>query len=95
MIVTLWNSSENEFSKFATIQRYVINGETKGSYSHHDPTKFLIGSLESSLCDYSNAYLLVIGNIAVKKRNAADTADIALGAKTKVAFKNWAPFRDN
>ena len=35
---------------------------------------------------------LLRGNIAVKRRNASDTADIALGAITQVAFKNCAPF---
>ena len=51
-------------------------------------------SLESSLSNYSDAYMLVTGNIAVKRRNAADTADIALGSIKQVAFKNCAPFKD-
>ena len=34
----------------------------------------------------------VTGNIAVKRRNAADTADIAIGAIIQVAFKNCRPF---
>ena len=72
---------------------YVIDSESKGNYSHENPIKFLTSSLESSLCDYSDAYILVTGNISVKRRNAADTADIALGAITQVAFKNCAPFR--
>ena len=48
-IVNLLNSSDNDYSKFATIKWYVIDSKTKGSYSHHDPIKFLVGSLESSL----------------------------------------------
>ena len=32
------------------------------------------------------------GNITVKRRNAADTGDITLGAITQVVFKNRAPF---
>ena len=91
-IVTLLNGSENENSKFATKKWYVIESESKGNYSHHDPITFLTKSIESSLCDYSDAYILVTGNIAVKRRNAADTADIALGAITQVAFKNRASF---
>ena len=62
---------------------YVIDSESKGKYSHHDPIKFSTKSIESSLCDYSDAYILVTGDIAVKRKNAADTADIALGAITK------------
>ena len=32
------------------------------------------------------------GDITVKRRNAADTSDIAFGAITQVAFKNCVPF---
>ena len=48
-IVNLLNSSENEYSKFATKKWYVIDNESKGVYSHENPIKFLISSLESSL----------------------------------------------
>ena len=58
-IVNLLNSSENEYSKFATKKWYVIDSESKGNYSHENPIKFLTSSLESSLCDYSDAYILV------------------------------------
>ena len=64
-IVNLLSSSENEYSKFATKKWYVIDSESKGVYSHENPIKFLTSSLESSLCDYSDAYVLVTGNIAV------------------------------
>ena len=83
-IVNLLNSSENKYSKFATKKQYVIDSESNGNYSHENPIKFLISSLESSLCDYSDVYVLVIGNIAVA---GADN-------NTKVAFKNCAPFRE-
>ena len=59
----LLNSSENEHSKFATKKWYFIVSESKGSYSHENPIKFLTDSLESSICDYSDAYVLVTGNI--------------------------------
>ena len=65
---------------------YVIDSKSKGKYSHNDPIKFLTKSTESSICDYSNAYILVTGDIAVKRRNAADTADIAFDAITQAAF---------
>ena len=81
-IVKFLNSSENEYSKFETRKWYIIDNETKGSYSHHDSIKLLIWSLESTLCDYYDAYILVTGDIAIKKRNAADTADKELAAAT-------------
>ena len=55
----------------------------KGVYSHENPIKFLRSSLESSLCNYSDGYILVTGNIAI-----AGTEN-----NTKVAFENWSPFR--
>ena len=91
-IVNLLNGSDNETSKFAARKWYVVDSEWKGNYSHPDPIKFLTKSIESSLCDYSDAYVLVTGNIVLKRRNNADTADNALGAIIQVAFKNYAPF---
>ena len=82
-IVNLLNSSENEYSKFATKKWYVIDSESKGIYSHENPIKFLTSLLESSLCDYSDAYVLVTGNIA----------GVGADNNTKVAFKNCATFR--
>ena len=82
-IVNLLNGSDNENSKFATKKWYVIDSESKGNYSHENPIKFLTSSLESNLCDYSDAYILVTGNITVVGPND----------NTKVAFKNCAPFR--
>ena len=57
-IVNLLNGSDNENSKFATKKWYIIDNESKGNYSHENPIKFLTNSLESSLCDYSDAYIL-------------------------------------
>ena len=82
-IVNLLNDSNNENSKFATKKWYVIDSESNGNYSHHNPIKFLTKSIESSLCDYSDAYILVTGNITV----------VGADDNTKVAFKNCAPFR--
>ena len=83
-IVNLLNSSDNENSKFATKKWCVIDSESKGNYSKYDPIKFLTRSIESSLCDYSDAYILVTGNIIATPNNAV----------TQVAFKNCAPFED-
>ena len=59
------------------------NGLSKGVYSQENPIKFLTSSLESSLRDCSDAYVLVTGNIAVTGGDA----------NTKVVFKNCPPFR--
>ena len=83
-IVNLLNGTDNENSKLSTKKWYVIDSESKGFYSHEDEIKFLTSSLESSLFDYSDAYILVTGNITVADGDA----------NTKTAFKNCAPFKE-
>ena len=61
--------------------------------SQDDSINFLTKLIESGLCNYSDAYILATGNIVVKRRNAADPADIALCPITQLAFKNCVPFK--
>ena len=82
-IVNSLNASGNENSKFATRKCYVIDSESKGNYSHENLIKFFTSSLESNLCDYSEAYILITGNI---------TATTPNNVATQVVFKNCAPF---
>ena len=91
-IVNLLNGSDNENSKLATKKWYVIDSESNGNYSHHNPIKILTKSIESSLCDYSDRYILVTRDIAVKKRNNDNTNNIDITQATQVVFKNCAPF---
>ena len=80
-IINLLNDSSNEESKFATKKWYVIDSQTtKGKYKEGDTIKFETETIKSNLCDYSDAFILVTGNITV---NAANDTD--------VAFKNCAP----
>ena len=50
--------------------------------------KLKTSMLESSLCDYSHAYIFVKGTITVNNTAAAD----ANNTNKKVIFKNCAPF---
>ena len=83
-IVNLLNGSGTKNWKFATKKWYVIEHESEGNYSGDDPITFLTKSIESSLCDYFDTYILVTGNITVTGGNA----------NTKLAFKNCAPFKN-
>ena len=83
-IVNLLNGSDNENSKFVTKKWNIIDSESKDNYLPDNRIKFLTSSLESSLCDYSDAYVLVKGNITVKGGNT----------NTKVVFKNCASFKE-
>ena len=70
-IINLLNSSDNENSKFPTKKWYIIDSESNGNYSKDEEIKFLTRSIESSLCDYSDVYILVTGKIAATPNNAA------------------------
>ena len=80
----------NKPSKFRTRNWIEINDEARGTYSHNKQIKFKTSMLRSSLCDYSDAYILVKGNITVNN-TAADGA-AANNTNKKVIFKNCSPF---
>ena len=77
----MFNDLSNEESKFATKKWYAIDCQTaKGKYYQKKSIKFETESIKSSLCDYSNAFILV--NTGGNNENN----------NTHVAFKNCAPF---
>ena len=74
-IINLLNDSSNEESKFATKKWYVIDSQTtKGKYKQGDTIKFETKTIKSSLCDYSDAFILVTGNITVTANDNTDRA---------------------
>ena len=75
-IVNLLNGSQNLQQK----KWYVIDSESKGNYSHPNP---IIKSIEPSLCDYSDAYILVTGNITIARTIAYASAAAGNDAQRK------------
>ena len=67
-----------------------INDEARGTYSCNKQIKFKTSMLRSSLCDYSDAYIIVKGNITVNNTGAAGAN--ANNIDKKVILKNCAPF---
>ena len=77
---------------------YIIDSESNGNYSKDEEINFLTRSIESSLCDYSDAYILVTENISVTRTIAAAGGNPiqrkkTLNAATQAIFKNCAPFK--
>ena len=90
-IANLLNDVSNKPSKFRTRNWVEINDEARGTYSHIKQIKFKTSMLRSSLCDYSDAYILFKGNITVNNA-AADGTAAANDTNKKVIFKNCAPY---
>ena len=90
-IVNLLNDSESEGSKFATKKWYVTDSQTsRNKYIKKDSIKFEQESIKSSLCDYSDAFILVIRNITVNSGNNIDVAFSTYQTKINDVFINEA-----
>ena len=85
-IANLLGHDDNKSSKFATRKWYVINDQGNTNYgegNENDATiKFQTKVIKSNLCDYSDAYILLTGDIT----------DTRVDEDTRDAFKNCTPF---
>ena len=85
-IANLLVDVDNESSKFTTTKWYVISDQNNTVYGKGNEdnrtVKFETRVIKSNLCDYSDSYILVTGDITATGGNA----------DTRVAFKNCAPF---
>ena len=85
------DDTSNQPSQFRTKHCVEINDESRGTYNVNSQIKFKTTMLKSSLCDYSDAYILVKGKI-ITGRGADVAARQADERDTGVAFNNCAPF---
>ena len=86
-VPTLLNDST--ISKFLTKKWVEVNDLSISQYSVKN-IMFEISMLRSDLCDYSDAYIFVKGNIDFLATAAVDEND---KAQKNVAFQNNAPYR--
>ena len=89
-IANLIDDTSNKHSKFRTRNLVEINDESRGAFNVNSQIKFKTTMLKPSLCDYSDAYILVKGTISVN--NTAAQGAAVDNANKKVIFKNCAPF---
>ena len=64
-IANLIEDTSNQSSKFRTKTWVELNDESRGTYNVNNQTKFKTTMLKSSLCDYSDAYILFKGTITI------------------------------
>ena len=91
-IANLIDDESNQPYKFRTKIWVEINDESRGTYNVNSQIKFKTTMLKSSLCDYSNAYILVKGKITITGAGDDDAAGQADERDKGVAFKNCNPF---
>ena len=88
-LINLLDNTSNQPVKFRTKTWVEKNDQSRGTYNTNSQIKFKTAMLKSSLCDYSDAYIIVKGNITVNNTAADDVA--ANNTNTKVLHKNCAP----
>ena len=86
-IINLLDNTPNQPTKFRTKNWVEINDEKRGTYNTNSEIKFKTSMLRLSLCDYSDAYILVSGTITVAELLAGGGNN-----SIQVVFKNFAPF---
>ena len=86
-IINLLDNTPNQPTKFRTKNQVEINDDAHGTNNTNTPIKFKNSMLKSSLCVYSNAYILVLGTV--------NTGTVANTNNTKnIIIKNCALFTD-
>ena len=63
------DTTPNQTSKFRTKNLVEINDDSRGTYNFNRQIKFKTAMLMSSLCDYSNAYILVKRTISLQNNS--------------------------
>ena len=91
-IANLIEDTPNQPSKFRTRNWIEINDESRAAYNVNSQIKFKTTMLKSSLCEYSDAYILVKETITIIGRGADAAARQADERDKGVSFKNCAPF---
>ena len=92
-IINLLDNTRNQ-NKFRTKNWVEINDDSRGTYKTNSQIKFKTLILRSSLCDYSDAYILLSGNITITGAGNDDVARQLDERNKGVIFKNCAPFTD-
>ena len=88
-IINLLGNIPNQPTKFRTNNWVETNDDVRGTYNTNRQIKFKTSMLKSSLCDYSDAYILVKATISIARVPAPAEPD---NVNKEIVFKYCAPF---
>ena len=88
----MWDNTSNQPSKFRTKNWVEINDESRGTYNTNSQIDIKSTMLKFSLCDYSNAFILVEETITIAGEGANADAKNTDERDKDVIFKNFASF---
>ena len=90
-IINLSDNTPNQLSIFRTKNWIEINDQSREVYCFNTDIRFKTAMLESILCDYKDAYILVKGRIEITRAGADAVVREADEKDKGVIFKNCAP----
>ena len=93
-IINLLENKTNQATKFRTKNWIEINDDSRGTYNTNIKIKFKTSMLGTSLCDYSDAYILVSGTITITGAWNDDPVRLLDERNKRVIIENCAPFTD-
>ena len=79
-------------SKFRAKSLIEINDQSRGEYNTNSNIRFKNTMIRSSFCNYSDAYILVKGKIAITGEGTDAAARQEDARDKRIIFKNCAPF---
>ena len=79
-------SDDKDLSRFVTKKWVEVYDQSGGNYNVNKEIRIKTSMLTSDLCDYSDAYIVVKGDITLEGDNDANKRN------KNLAFKNNAPF---
>ena len=91
-ITNLLDTTSDNVPRFITkkwVEVHDLSGSAEDRYKPSKQIRFKTSMLRSDLCDYSDAYIVVKGDITLTKTNGRGIIDIR---NRFLAFKNNAPF---
>ena len=91
-IANLIDDTSNQPSKFRTKNWVEISDESRGAYNVNSQIKFKTAMLKSSLCDYSDACILVKVTITIARAGDNAASRQADERDKGLAFTNCTPF---
>ena len=91
-IINLLDNTSTQLSKFRTKNWIETNDQSRRVYNTNTDIKFTTTMLKSSLCDYSDAYILFKGTITITGSRDDDAGKWTDERNKRVIFKNCAPF---
>ena len=91
-VINSLDNMSNQLFKSRTKNWIEITDQSRGVYNTNSDIRFKTTTLKSSLCDHSDAYILVKGTITINGAGADAAARQADKKNKGVTFKNCAPF---